>query len=213
MRTKLSFLLLFCAAMNTQAQRVINLNDPNADISWAAITENIPQKLPDIIAAAYRNFALNPALQSPSTVSVGDTIVLQIFENPSHTTTSRLHPFGESLSCLTTVRNASTDASGQFTLRLTLIDHPPAAYATIRTDEVGKSRVEVFIPGLGREFISRDGTTLFEVSDKVVPPCFHGTPVGALGTLAKKEENIQEPVQENTTQSSRYWFRWFRKSK
>jgi len=171
MKTKLSILLLFCVAINIQAQRVINLNDPNAGISWVAITEDIPQKLPDIVAAAYRNFALNPALQNPNTVSVGDIIVLQFFENPSRTTKRRIRPFGENLSCLATVRNASTDENGLFTLRLTLIDYPRAR-AIISTDEGGRSRVEVFIPGLGREFISRDGTSLFEVGKKILPSIY-----------------------------------------
>jgi len=52
----------------------------------------------------------------------------------------------------------------------------------------------------------------FDVGKKILLPLYN-TPVEALGRLVKEEENIQEPVQENTTQSSRRWFRWFRKSK
>ncbi|MCL1943857.1 MAG: T9SS type A sorting domain-containing protein [Candidatus Azobacteroides sp.] len=136
------FLMLVCASMNVPAQRVINLNDENADFNLrAALADIIPQELLKE-AKAYRVFAINPALQNAKSVSVGDIVNLQLFEGKTYTAT---------------VSNIVTNVNGNFTLTLKLPDYP-MAFAIITTSPEGKSLVTVSIPEFAQNFGSRYGS-------------------------------------------------------
>ena len=127
-------LLLACAAMTAQAQRVINLNDEKANISLqkrvrgtdanVELKESYPGEI-----KAYRLLEVNPALTSPETVSVGDTIILELFEDKVYKAV---------------VSNIETTYDGLFALKLKLpLDKDDTGFNHIVTTSEGKSLVNV----------------------------------------------------------------------
>jgi len=127
--------------MSISAQRVINLNNENANLRRT--TAVIPQEFLDE-AKTYRSFEINPALQSAENVSVGDFVALQLFEKSNFTAE---------------INNISTDVNGNITLTLKLPDYP-MALGFITTNTAGNSLFSVSIPEYGQTFSSRGNTGL-----------------------------------------------------
>jgi len=136
---KTKFFLLGTAFMllhitNGKAQAIINLNDENAESKLKSVSQSFFEE-----AKMSRVFALNPVLQSASSVVIGDIVHLQLFEGKSYTAT---------------VNSVVTDVNGNFTLTLKLPDYP-MGFAIITTSIEGKLLINVSIPELGMRFGSR----------------------------------------------------------
>jgi hypothetical protein len=127
--------------MSISAQRVINLNNENANLRRT--TAVVPQEFLEE-AKVVRSFEINPALQSAENVSVGDFVALQLFEKSNFT--AEIH-------------NISTDVNGNITLTLKLPDYP-MALGFITTNTEGNSLFSVSIPEYGQTFSSRGNTGL-----------------------------------------------------
>jgi len=200
----LLILLFVCSSMSISAQRIINLNNEDADVNLRRTTAVIPQEFLEE-AKASRSFAINPALQNAENVSIGDFIALQLFEENNYTAT---------------VSNTITDVNGNFTLTLKLPDYP-MSFAIITTNAEGKSLVNVSIPELGRSFGSRynintRGFYLIEVDESKLPiftcgTCESGTctshslipqaiEINAI-EIEEDGENTQNPPQSRAVQS------------
>ena len=157
-KTLALLLIAGCAPLSVSAQRVINLNDENAGISLKAIPRGI-EVLPDTFPEragylrarsrvrsgnmevteiypgqikVFRPLAVNPALQSPETVSLGDTVILELFEDKVYKAV---------------VASMDTNKTGWINLGLKFPDNPDDPFsltsATISTGSSGKSRVHV----------------------------------------------------------------------
>jgi hypothetical protein len=79
-------LVLVCAALSISAQRTINLNDKSANVSLqkrarSTVTAAELQGTYTGEVKNFRPFAMNPLLQKPGNVSVGDTIILELLED------------------------------------------------------------------------------------------------------------------------------------
>ena len=138
---KLRFSLLGTAFMllcmtNGRSQAIINLNGENTELKLKSASQEFFEE-----AKTSRVFAINPALQSASSVVVGDIVLLQLFESKNYTAI---------------VSSAVSDVNGNFTLTLKLPDYP-MGFAIITTNQEGKSLVNVSIPELGTSFGSRYG--------------------------------------------------------
>lgn len=165
----LLILLLIYSSMGISAQRIINLNNENADINLRRTMAVIPQEFATEAKIA-RSFAINPVLQNTENVSIGDIVGLQLFEESNH---------------IATINNIITDVNGNVTLTLKLPNYP-MAFAIITTSTEGKSLVNVSIPELGQSFGSRHGTSgsvyMLKIDESKLPIFTCGT--CASGTCA-----------------------------
>ncbi|MDR2146696.1 MAG: InlB B-repeat-containing protein [Tannerella sp.] len=129
--------ILIVFSFSLSAQTVHNLN--NSGVFSLRNTENFAP--PEFLEAAKaaRTFALNPVLQSATSVGKGDIVLLQLFENQSYSAT---------------ISSITTDVNGTAALTLKLPDYP-MGFAIIATDAEGKSLVTVSIPELELGFGTR----------------------------------------------------------
>ena len=109
-------ILLVCSSMSISAQRVINLNNEDANVNLRRTTTAIPQEFLDEAKAA-RSFAINPVLQHAENVSIGDFVNLQLFDESNYKAE---------------ISSIITDVNGTVTLTLRLPDYP-MAFALITT--------------------------------------------------------------------------------
>ena len=138
LKTLLLVIVVAFGGFALSAQTVHNLNSTSTQAAAlrgasASITTEFPE------AKVARSFAINPALQRAGSVSVGDIIALQLFEESTFTAF---------------VRAITTEVNGNFTLSLSLPDYPFAS-GFITTGTNGNSLVSVSIPERNQEFSSR----------------------------------------------------------
>lgn len=131
-------LLLISVSFNLSGQRVHNLNDKKTEMQLNAMEEAPPQ---DFLEGSknIRPFTVNPDLQNSVNVSIGDSIVLHLFENKSYKAV---------------IQATYTEITGNFTIILKLSDYPLAS-GFITTNRKGKSLFSLSIPELHQEYVSK----------------------------------------------------------
>ena len=160
-KTLALLLILGCAPLSVSAQRVINLNDEKAGISLqkrargtdanVELKEDYPGQI-----KAYRPLVVNPALKSPETVAVGDTIILELFEDKVYKAV---------------VSRTETALDGLFGVTLKVLsDNADRGY--IVTDTEGKSLVSV--KNFGIRTPSDGRVYLIEVDNTNAPRMLEG---------------------------------------
>jgi hypothetical protein len=177
-------LLLVFLSINISAQRVINLNNENANANLRAGAV-IPQEFLQEAKVA-RSFAINPALQSAGNVEIGDIVNLQLFEESNYTAV---------------ISAVTTDVNGNFTLTLKLPDYP-FAFAIITTNTEGKSLVSVSIPTLGQIYGSRYSVNtgaryLIEVDESKIELPHCGTCGGCVVPVPQETEIFNIDIDGN----------------
>jgi len=198
-KTLALLLILSCAPLSVSAQRVINLNDPKANISlqrmprglelpqessyeelmqrqrngelvfdeeWRRSSprmrignEELRELYPGQIKN-YRPFALNPALKNPKTVSVGDTVILELFEDITFKGVVR--------------EVGAVAATGKFGVSIEL-PHFPSASVSISTNLEGSPFVQIRTYGLCFQFFETRTSAggqdyLIEIDRTKAPP-------------------------------------------
>jgi len=133
-------LALMSVSFSLSGQNVHNLNgdSPQMDAYLNPTEETPPQEFLEN-AKACRSFAINPVLQNQTSVEIGDSVDLQLFEGKNYRAV---------------VNGAYTDVNGNFTIVLKLPDYP-TANGFITTSQGGKSLFSVSIPELKQEFVSK----------------------------------------------------------
>ena len=134
----LTVIFCLCTATST-AQTVHNLNSNMSQVLPYNSVNDVFRHNFSAEAKAVRLFSMNIALQNADNVNIGDTVVLQLFENQIY---------------ISVITNTIIDVSGNFTITLSLPDYP-MAFAIITTSSDGKSLVNVSIPELDKSFGSR----------------------------------------------------------
>ena len=137
--TNLLILLFSILPIVLFAQRTINLNDGNVIFSSNSSQENNIEHEFLKQAKLSRSFRINTTLQSANAVSVGDTVVLQLFEGENY---------------ISLVKNKRSDINGNFTVMLKLPAYP-MAFGYVTTNTSGKSLFYLNVPENDQQFTSR----------------------------------------------------------
>ena|GEM_PF-4711156 len=152
--TNLLIILSLSVSTTLFAQRTINLNGGNVVSTINSPQENIiPQDFLSQAQAA-RAFHINTTLQNANDVSIGDTVVLQLFESKNY---------------ISIVQNIKSDVNGNFTIMFKLPDYP-MAFGYVTTNTKGRSLFSLTVPENNQRFSSRssiasDADFLIELND------------------------------------------------